>query len=101
MIDLKTLPKSQRDAVGTIAWGHRHFGSVLTGRQNRRSTVLKLVALGIAESAGQVMVCDGDGFHIEPERWREGFRLTPEGLRIAADAGYYDALAILKAQGRP
>ena len=76
------LRKPEKDAIESLAWAMRHFGSLCTGRQCRRSTVLSLVAMGIAESIGRVAVCDDDGSFVEPERYREGFRLTPFGLRV-------------------
>jgi len=76
------LTRNQRDAIDALAWGTLHFGSLHTNRVVRRRTVLSLVRRGLAESVGQTMVCDADGFHVEPERYREGFRLTARGQKV-------------------
>lgn len=74
------LTRKQRDAVETLAWGMKHFGGLVTNNQCPRRVVMRLVEMGLAESIGSVIVCDGDGFTVEPERWREGFRLTTLGV---------------------
>jgi len=75
------LPRSARDAIEKLHWAMEHFGALTTNRCVTRRTVMKLVDRGIAESAGQCAMCDDDGFTIEPERYREGFRLTEFGMK--------------------
>lgn len=79
---LYKLTRRQKDAIEWLAWGMEHFGSLGTTRRVRRSTMMTLVKQGIAESVGQALMCDGDGFHLEPERYREGFRLTEYGQAV-------------------
>jgi hypothetical protein len=51
-----------------------------SSRQHRRRDMIRAVKQGLAES-GMCVVCDGDGFHLEPEREREGWTLTPLGRK--------------------
>lgn len=78
------LTRLQRDAIESIYWAMNNFGSLVTNRALPRSRVLRLVELGLVKSIGDVVMCDDDGFTIQPERYREGFRLTSEGLKIHA-----------------
>ncbi len=78
------LRKPEKRAIESLAWAMEWFGSLCTTRYCRRSTVLGLVALGIAESVGQVAVCDDDTTTKQPERYREGFRLTEFGKQVHA-----------------
>lgn len=80
--EIEALTRKQRDAVEAIGWGMRHFGSVVTNRHVRRRTVQALIRKGLAESVGRVQLCDDDGFMCEPERYREGFRLTHAGRDV-------------------
>ena len=52
-----------------------------TSRQVPLRDMRKAVKLGLAESAGQCVVVDGDGFTIEPERYSEAFRMTDLGRK--------------------
>lgn len=90
------LPRRQLDALETVAWGMDHFGAILTGRGIRLRVVRALMRKGYVESAGSVAVCDGDGFMVQPERWREGFRLTESGIQAAAQSGSINAKNIQK-----
>ena len=76
------LSRAQKDAIESLAWGMEHFGSLVTNRHVRRSTMLTLVGRGIAESVGRVAMCDDDGCTIRPEQYREGFRLTDHGVEV-------------------
>ena len=78
------LTRKQRDVVEWLAWGMKHVGSLVTNRKCPRRVMRRLVELGIAESVGMAVECDDDGFHVEPERWREGFRLTALGTATHA-----------------
>jgi hypothetical protein len=92
----RVLSKAQANAIGTIAWAQDNFGSFAPGRQIRRATVLKLVELGLAESVGMVAMCDDHGSLKQPERYREGFKLTGAGLAYAVDAvNSYHAKCVL------
>jgi hypothetical protein len=70
------------DVLETVKWGEEHFGSVITNRQLPRRDVLKAVDKGFVQSAGMVLVCDEEGHHKEPERYREGFKLTEKGKEV-------------------
>lgn len=76
------LTKKQRQALRSVAWGTKHFGSLMTGRETSRRTVLALVKRGLCESVGMVAMCDGDGFLVQPERYREGFAITKAGKKL-------------------
>ena len=69
----------QGDVLYYAAWGMFFFGSVCTGRGLPRRDMLRAQADGLVKSIGQVTMCDGDGFTIEPERYREGWILTDAG----------------------
>lgn len=51
------------------------FAGMSTGRRFRKRTAEDLVADGYLEPK-MMVVSDGDGFTIEPERWRKGYMLT-------------------------
>lgn len=82
---MKKLTQARVRALETAAWGTEHFGAVVTGWKTRLRDVLVLVELGLMESAGDVVVCDGDGFALVPERYRPGWRLTPAGRQWLKD----------------
>lgn len=69
----------------TVEWGQKHFGSVTTGGPLKRRDIQKAIAKGFVKSAGMVHVCDEDGSHVDPERFREGFILTEKGRSILAE----------------
>ncbi len=70
----------RRDLLETIADCEDRFGSLITGGRVTRRDVMRCVAAGLVESAGRVVVMDGD-FAAEPERFRQGFKLTAAGRR--------------------
>lgn len=74
-----------------IEWAEDEFGSLITTRQFPRRAILRLVERGLVRSAGLVTVLDGDGGMVEPERFREGFKLTDAGKQ---------ALTFFRAGGR-
>lgn len=51
---------------------------VFTGRTMRKRTAERCVARGWMVNA-YLTVCDGDGFSLDPERWRWGYSLTEAG----------------------
>ena len=69
----------QGDVLVDVAWGMHFFGSVCTGRGCPRRDMIRTRDAGLVESIGQVVMCDDDGFTIEPERYREGWVLTESG----------------------
>jgi len=83
-----TITPGQLDALRTIAWGVKHFGALVTGRSVTLRTVRVLVARGLVESAGLVALCDEDGFLLQPERWRRGFRLSVAGRDFLDKHGF-------------
>lgn len=70
----------QRYALETAAWAQHHFGSLTASREIRLRTLRKLERDGLLVSAGHVAMCDADGAVIIPERRREGWRLTQDGV---------------------
>ena len=79
MSTLRDTDMKQRDVLETIAWAEKHFGSLTTTRQLPRRDMMRAVKAGLAQSAGIIELCDGDGFLISPSRFREGFVLTEKG----------------------
>lgn len=61
---------------------HRREGhgmATITNRQIPLRTMKRLESLGLVKDSGLVLVCDGDGFAVQPERWRTGWTLTRAG----------------------
>lgn len=77
----------QQSALERVAWGTEHFGSLVTGRMTRKRTVISLFRRGLVADAGMVAVCDGDGFLLVPERYRQGWKITPAGRKALANGG--------------
>jgi hypothetical protein len=42
---------------------------------------LALVARGLVKDAGFAVACDGDGFALQPERYRQGWTITEAGKK--------------------
>lgn len=72
---------SQRDALRAVAWGTEHFGSLATGGNVRKRDMIALEKKGLVEDVGPVAMCDGDGFTIQPERYRQGWKITEAGKK--------------------
>ena len=53
-----------------------HGMATLTNRRLPLRTMKHLESLGLVKDAGPVAVCDGDGFIVQPERYRVGWTLT-------------------------
>lgn len=75
------MTPKQRDALETVAWGTEHFGALATGGATRLRDVVALFRLGLVTDAGMVALCDGDGFTIQPERYRQGWKITEAGKK--------------------
>lgn len=60
------------------------FTGLLTGRTLRKRSAARLVEEGLLAEK-PLVVCDGDGFTKEPERWRTGYVLTSQGRAQAKD----------------
>lgn len=71
----------ESDVLDALAWAEKHFGSLTTNRHLPRRDVMRAVKKGLAKSIGMAVLCDDDGFHIEPERYCEGFILTEAGRK--------------------
>jgi hypothetical protein len=80
------MTEAQRYALERVAWGTEHFGALVTGRMTRKTTVLRLFRKGLVADAGMVVMCDGDGFTIQPERYRQGWKITRAGLKALKDS---------------
>lgn len=75
------LGSAQRRALETVAWGTEHFGALVTGQSTRRAVVLRLFDMGLVADGGMVAVCDGDGYLLQPERYRQGWKITEAGTK--------------------
>lgn len=82
-----SLTRKQRDVLETVAWGTENFGALVTGRNTPVSVVRALVRKGLVKDAGMVAVCDGDGFTIQPERYRQGWAVTEAGAAALKESG--------------
>jgi len=79
--DAGGLTLAERDALTHADSIWRRMGWYLTtDGSTRKATVLSLVAKGLVRELDELVVmCDGDGFHKEPERYRVGYELTDAG----------------------
>jgi hypothetical protein len=78
------VTRAQLRALKAVAWGTKHFGALVTNRQTRRRDVVALHAKGLVADAGTGSVCDGDGFLVWPECYRQGWRITVKGTKVLA-----------------
>jgi hypothetical protein len=78
------LTKAEREALKQAL----HLREVLyeagigSSRKHRKDTLLGLQLRGFF-TCKTAVVCDGDGFSKEPERYRDAYFLTDEGLATA------------------
>lgn len=70
---------TELEFLSYVAEGEVHFAGMGTGRTFRKATAEALVVRGLLEKFDAV-VCDGDGFTLEPERWRAAYKLTDAGV---------------------
>jgi hypothetical protein len=75
------MTRAQWRALCKVAWGTEHFGALVTGRATRKEKVHALQALGLVSDGGMVAVCDGDGFLLQPQRYRRGWKITETGKK--------------------
>jgi hypothetical protein len=79
------MNKSERDLLAHAVWAKDKMNwGVFTNSTYRKSVAKKLVARGWLVPS-ELMVCDDDGFSVEPERYRDGYELTNAG-RMAHEA---------------
>lgn len=78
---MSKLPKRERELLRQLAWGTKHFGSFAP---RGKVTVRKLEAKGLAKYKGLGVVVDGDGWALQPERWRDCWAITAKGKRWLA-----------------
>jgi hypothetical protein len=77
------IGKMERKALEHADWAERQMGWNICGsRTYRRATLKGLEAKGLLISVGPVTMCDGDGFALEPERFRFGYALTNKGKYV-------------------
>lgn len=79
------LSDRQTVALRAVAWGTEHFGALVAGGETQKRIVAALARKGLVEGVGDVLVCDGDGFAVHPERYRPGWRITAAGKKALAD----------------
>lgn len=79
------LTRLEQDAVEAAEWAEEHFGSLHSGGGITLRRLRRLTERGFLVSVGPTVMCDGDGCALEPERYREGFRLTDKGRRELAE----------------
>lgn len=72
----------RRRVLETIADAEATYGSLVTDRRVSRRDVMRCVRAGLVKSVGMARLVDGDCIPVEPERWREGFTLTPAGRAL-------------------
>ena len=70
-----------------LEWASRAFaastpGALLTSDRFRVRDGRALQRRRLAEDAGRVLVVDGDGATVEPERYRRGYTITEKGRAL-------------------
>lgn len=81
----ETLSKSkQKFLLKLLRMERFDFTGMFSSRLFRKKHAEALVDSGLATKQALV-VCDGDGFTKEPERWRMGYVLTELGRSLAID----------------
>ncbi len=87
------LSTAERKAIEKALHNERHFewAGLITSRAVPKRRMLRMVEKGLFREADSlVVVCDGDGCALVPERYRIGYELTDEGrsaLRVGEDGG--------------
>jgi 23S rRNA C2498 (ribose-2'-O)-methylase RlmM len=76
------LTRRQEEVLRRVAWGTENFGALVTGRMTPVAVVRALMKKDLVADAGMVAVCDGDGFLVQPERYRQGWKITGEGKAV-------------------
>lgn len=73
------------DVLTQLEWGMKHFDGLSSSRSLPRRDIVREIHKGLVESLGMMPLCDGDGFLIVPERYRECFGLTEAGRKHLAE----------------
>lgn len=68
------------DVLSLTEWGMEHFSGITTNRALPKRDMMRAVEAGLCRSIGSHPLCDGDGFTIYPERYREVYVLTDKGF---------------------
>lgn len=76
---MRGLGPGQVHALMEAARLERYDMSLCTGGPVLLRHVLRLEDLGYLERIGPVVECDGDGFALQPERYRDAWKLTKLG----------------------
>lgn len=82
MYGMNALTKAQRRALEHAAHCAKFGWAFATGQSVTKKAVDALVQKGLVRDAGEAAMVDGDGFTIQPERWRQCWELTDEGRRV-------------------
>jgi hypothetical protein len=84
--ETNTPTKGQARALREARRLDRHEMCLTTSRSHPRAVVDACVAAGwLSELPEPVVVCDGEGFTIQPERWRTGYVLTDAGRAVVEE----------------
>jgi hypothetical protein len=84
----RVATKRQRDVLEAAEHMFRVLdgAALLTGRSIRAAVARQCVSRGWLVDSGPVLVLDGDGCALDPERYRHGYMLTDAGrAALAAD----------------
>jgi hypothetical protein len=74
---MKLTPK-QSSALAHVRWACEHFDGASTGGAFTARIARSLEAKGLIEDGGDGVMVDGDGFTIQPERWRRLWKLRED-----------------------
>lgn len=73
------MSKTDIDTIQAVAHCDGFGWKFCTGRSIRLRDVRRLVARRMMRDAGLASAVDGDGWTIQPERWRQSWELTDAG----------------------
>ena len=74
-----------KDAIRAMARREGHGMATVTNRALPLRLMRRMERLGLVQRAGRVVVCDGDGWAIQPERERDGWTVTRAGMMEVTD----------------
>jgi hypothetical protein len=78
------MSKTDIDTIQAVAHCDGFGWKFCTGRSIRLRDVRRLVKRGLLQDAGLAAAVDGDGWRIQPERWKESWELTEAGCKEVA-----------------
>lgn len=76
----RTRSQIHQDVMEHVAHNHSFGWATIASKGFPKPARERLLVAGLIEDAGAVALVDGDGFTIQPERYRQAWKLTPAGI---------------------